>query len=87
MKETHMSPHLHSPYGTQSLQALNQHLWQGWILNTEVTLINTEGLTVHLQHQPLSGLSKVLIPTPGFLGLGFYSVSTSAFSSFSSTVF
>ena len=39
------------------------------------------------QHQPLSGLSKVLIPTPSFLGLGFYSVSTSAFSSFSSTVF
>ena len=69
-------------------------LWNPESTGTESTSVaglnpehRSEGLTVHLQHQPLSGLSKVLIPTPSFLGLGFYSVSTSAFSSFSSTVF
>ena len=50
-------------------------------------LVHTEGPTAYLQHQPLSRLSKVLIPTPSFLGLGFYSVSSSAFSFFPSTVF
>lgn len=78
-----------SPYGTQSPEALHHHLWQDvlWILNTEVKLMNTEGLTASLQHWPLSGLSKGLIPTPSFLGLGFYWISTSVFSSFPTIVF